>query len=410
MKHENTRKQTYSGSKKIGTAIIAALTAAALIATGWIANTLFKHRNKSNDKKIQNTKPVVQEETELNLAADFDINDQKAVAERAKAIYELSNKEYDELAIRNVIYIFNGLNSKVAYPDNVKTDKEKFEYLQSLTQLPHGVFNDFVDDNNKMGPRSYMFMSKSGEAKEIGKKLAEIIAKQKKVLSKSMVDGKVVENTDLELNAKEFYALYNQVQELVKENKLADGEVVLLLRDFNANNQLFTIFLLDAEADELHKAEGLSNPYQDKLFQDTAKSLNIFEIMEEAMQKDDKCGRELGEEYKAENKEEAKKVINNIAPTKEATSEIVDQGGKHVETQTKPISGNNGSNKTSSEPTTVVETSEFVVELPDAGTSTNTEKGGDVISEETYTYNQEEPTTIYSDADEEIEVIGGYHK
>ena len=47
MEHKNTKKQTYSGSKKIGTAIIAVLTAAALVATGWVASLFFKNHTSN---------------------------------------------------------------------------------------------------------------------------------------------------------------------------------------------------------------------------------------------------------------------------------------------------------------------------------------------------------------------------
>ena len=132
MEHININKQPYSKKKK-------AMTITALVAAGAIIIGGTKIAcNKKLKKQAEVTTDLqteAYENSDLYLSSDFDINDDNAVLKRAQDIYEISEKEYNVLDIKNTIYLYNGKYDRITYPENVKTDDEKFMYIQDTLTL-----------------------------------------------------------------------------------------------------------------------------------------------------------------------------------------------------------------------------------------------------------------------------------
>ena len=98
---------------------------------------------------------------DLTLIKSFDM-DKDSVRERAKEIYELSEKDYTVEDIMNLIYMVNEKYSDIIFEKSA-TDIEKYQYLQTLiTGINTDGTNSLFDDNIK-DEVNHGVLIKSGE-------------------------------------------------------------------------------------------------------------------------------------------------------------------------------------------------------------------------------------------------------
>lgn len=394
MEHININKQPYSKKKK-------AMTITALVAAGAIIIGGTKIACNKKLKKQAEVTTDLQTETyensDLYLSSDFDINDDNAVLKRAQDIYEISEKEYNVLDIKNTIYLYNGKYDRITYPENVKTDDEKFMYIQdTLTLCLPVTLNDYIEDyytimsgfldeeedrcltrNITSMVYGYMFMSEYNDAKKMLMDLALICKEQ----INNIINKDIPKLSD---TANKYYALYLQANslELSSENK------VILFQEFKNKSSLFARFLSEEKANDLNDAYSIIEMSKKKMFGTLSENLRISDTIKEGIDSGTFAKNEikLEEKYKKEDKEKAEERAKNY-PTNRQETKVVNNGGNKVtnssgNSETKYVDKNNNEIKT---PTTIEETSEFIVPVnPDDIPKDWTENGGDVIEEFTY--------------------------
>ena len=123
---------------------------------------------------------------DLTLIKSFDM-DKDSVRERAKEIYELSEKDYTVEDIMNLIYMVNEKYSDIIFEKSA-TDIEKYQYLQTLiTGINTDGTNSLFDDNIK-DEVNHGTLIKSGE------KDLEALDQNDEYIYAYMLDSKAIEN------------------------------------------------------------------------------------------------------------------------------------------------------------------------------------------------------------------------
>lgn len=365
-------KNSYVPNEK-GKKITAAITAVAILVGGTLIaklSTKDKKHVEDNSSSISTTVDYGSQYG-LKLTKDFDINDSNAVRQRAKAIYELSDKKYTIEDIMNMIYLVNSATDKIKLDS--MNEEEKFEYLQKLAVGLYDVLATNVVDfskgltslNNDISfdlkstdaIYSYMFIA-CGKGKEDAINLAIVVNRQ-------INNIKNADKSKLTNNADDFYAQ----SKLIYNNKSGypDGVVVALIDDIKSK---IPVMGLSKE-----KAADLSKEYQNvdinKIWFDVANKVGAYK------EADANCESKVNhttnnEKNNANDKNSAERRENR--PTKSSTTTKVETGGKPVRTEVVP--------KTTKKTTTRVVTSEFVVPVKTTKpTTTIVDQGGKVVKE-----------------------------
>lgn len=365
-------KNSYVPNEK-GKKITAAITAVAILVGGTLIAKLATKDKKHVEDNSSSISTTVDYENQygLKLTKDFDINDSDAVRQRAKAIYELSDKKYTIEDIMNMIYLVNSATDKIKLDS--MNEEEKFEYLQKLAVGLYDVLATNVVDfskgltslNNDISfdlkstdaIYSYMFIA-SGKGKEDAINLAIVVNKQ-------INNIKNADKSKLTNNADDFYAQ----SKLIYNNKSGypDGVVVALIDDIKSK---IPVMGLSKE-----KAADLSKEYQNvdinKIWFDVANKVGAYK------EADADCKTKAKhttnhEKYDSKDSSQAESIGNKS--TKNNTTTKVETGGKPVRTEVVP--------KTTKKTTTRVVTSEFVVPVKTTKpTTTIVDQGGKVVEE-----------------------------
>ena len=366
-------KNSYVPNEK-GKKITAAITAVAILAGGTLIaklSTKDKRHVEDNDSSSISTTVDYGSQYGLELTSDFDINDSNAVRQRAKAIYELSDKKYTIEDIMNMIYLVNSATGKIKLDS--MNEEEKFEYLQKLAVGLYDVLVTNVVDfskgltslNNDISfdlkstdaIYSYMFIA-SGKGKVDAINLAIVVNKQ-------INNIKNADKSELTNNADDFYAQ----SKLIYNNKSGypDGVVVALIDDIKSK---IPVMGLSKE-----KAADLSKEYQNvdinKIWFDVANKVGAYK------EADADCETKVKhttnhEKYDSKDSSQAESIGNKS--TKNNTTKKIETGGKPVRTEVVP--------KTTKQTTTRVVTSEFVVPVKTTKpTTTIVDQGGKVVEE-----------------------------
>lgn len=366
-------KNSYVPNEK-GKKITAAITAVAILVGGTLIaklSTKDKRHVEDNDSSSISTTVDYGSQYGLELTSDFDINDSNAVRQRAKAIYELSDKKYTIEDIMNMIYLVNSATGKIKLDS--MNEEEKFEYLQKLAVGLYDVLATNVVDfskgltslNNDISfdlkstdaIYSYMFIA-SGKGKVDAINLAIVVNKQ-------INNIKNADKSELTNNADDFYAQ----SKLIYNNKSGypDGVVVALIDDIKSK---IPVMGLSKE-----KAADLSKEYQNvdinKIWFDVANKAGAYK------EADADCETKVKhttnhEKYDSKDSSQAESIGNKS--TKNNTTKKIETGGKPVRTEVVP--------KTTKQTTTRVVTSEFVVPVKTTKpTTTIVDQGGKVVEE-----------------------------
>lgn len=366
-------KNSYVPNEK-GKKITAAITAVAILVGGTLIaklSTKDKRHVEDNDSSSISTTVDYGSQYGLELTSDFDINDSNAVRQRAKAIYELSDKKYTIEDIMNMIYLVNSATGKIKLDS--MNEEEKFEYLQKLAVGLYDVLATNVVDfskgltslNNDISfdlkstdaIYSYMFIA-SGKGKVDAINLAIVVNKQ-------INNIKNADKSELTNNADDFYAQ----SKLIYNNKSGypDGVVVALIDDIKSK---IPVMGLSKE-----KAADLSKEYQNvdinKIWFDVANKVGAYK------EADADCETKVKhttnhEKYDSKDSSQAESIGNKS--TKNNTTKKIETGGKPVRTEVVP--------RTTKQTTTRVVTSEFVVPVKTTKpTTTIVDQGGKVVEE-----------------------------
>lgn len=365
-------KNSYVPNEK-GKKITAAITAVAILVGGTLIAKLSTKDKKHVEDNSSSVSITVDYGSQygLKLTKDFDINDSNAVRQRAKAIYELSDKKYTIEDIMNMIYLVNSATDKIKLDS--MNEEEKFEYLQKLAVGLYDVLATNVVDfskgltslNNDISfdlkstdaIYSYMFIA-GGKGKEDAINLAIVVNKQ-------INNIKNADKSKLTNNADDFYAQ----SKLIYNNKSGypDGVVVALIDDIKSK---IPVMGLSKE-----KAADLSKEYQNvdinKIWFDVANKVGAYK------EADADCKTKAKhttnhEKYDSKDSSQAESIGNKS--TKNNTTTKVETGGKPVRTEVVP--------KTTKKTTTRVVTSEFIVPVKTTKpTTTIVDQGGKVVEE-----------------------------
>ncbi len=387
--------------KDVTAAFMSLFLSGALLVGGTFVGKIFKKSKAPVNSKPETTM-VTPELSELVLSEGFDINDPKAVDKRAKDIYNLSEKEYTVLDIKNMIYLLNEMYDNIAFPKNVKTNDQKYMYFYDVLSLTLGrVLSDYVADyevslhqilddenltfvgNTGSVPCAYMFMPSDSETKKLAIDIAKIYYEQRT----NIRNGK---KASMSVTANDYYKLL----EKTKKSNLKTGDKLLIFEQFGATKSLFTPFLSEKYAEELDAVSRSMATSMNKLFETAAENLDVpAELFDGTC--DEKIEK-LTEEYRSKDLQDAKERVTNASIASETS--VVNQGGSKV-------SGSKGKQEViQGEVTTRVTTSEFVVEIPNEGTYTQYIPGGEVVEENTTKSSAKPSTTTYVD-DENIPVM-----
>ena len=365
MKHTDTDK-IY---KKIGKKAIALIVTGALVISG--AVTAAVNFFKGNNNVDVDTSPTVGSQVTdpmaklLILTEPFDIDDENAVKSRANAIWEISEKKYDVLDYANMIYILAGKKDGIQYPESAKTDAEKFKYLQKEVLLLGSTLDDdlisYVEASSagvplkaklKVVPAAYMFMAgKKVQADGKESLVATEGQKQAVELRKIIFAHKdnIIKNDKeaLKTTAEKFYSFYKSVETM----EISDSEKFALYKDIEATRILFTGNLTKEKAADIDSVAGIIAVYQNNIFEDAAKGLNINEILEEG-----NFGKDTTPHTEGFNASDEQLADNLSGAGNDSSSEekkVVEEGGKKPNNST-------GKQEQINEPTTSVEKETFV--------------------------------------------------
>lgn len=369
-------KNSYVPNEK-GKKITAAITAVAILVGGTlIARLSTKDKRHVEDNGSSSISTTVDYENQygLKLTNDFDINDSNAVRQRAKAIYELSDKKYTIEDIMNMIYLVNSATDKIKLDS--MNEEEKFEYLQKLATGLYEIlltntdnYSDAYKDlytkediekttiENTNTIYSYMFIA-SGKGKEDAINLAIVVNKQ----INNIKNG---DKSNIEDTANKFYTQ----AKLIYSNKSSypDGVLVSLVDDIKSK----LIFMGISK----EQAADLSKEYQNVDINTIW--FNVANKVVAYKEADANCESKVNhttnnEKDNANDKNSAERRENR--PTKSSTTTKVASGGKPVRTEVVP--------KTTKKTTTRVVTSEFVVPVKTTNpTTTIVDQGGKVVEE-----------------------------
>lgn len=410
MEHRNIYEQSHKNEKGLITGISITLVGALLVGTGLVARNVKLKKDKQEANSMVNPE-ITTAMSELVLTEDFDINNPDAVAKRAQAIYDLSEKEYTVLDIKNMIYLLNEMYDKITFPENVKTNDQKYMYFYDVLSLSLGsILSDYVADyaatlqqflddgtltflgNPDSVPCAYMFMPTDSDAKKLAIEIAKVYYEQRT----NIRNGNKAAMT---ITANDYYNLF----EKAKKSNLKSGNKVLVFQQFGATKPIFTPFLSEKYAEEIDAVSRSVATSMNKLFETAAEDLDLpAELLDGTC---DETIKKLGEKYKSEDLAAAKKIVESANASIHDETKVVNQGGGKV-------SGSKGKQEViQGEVTTKVTTSEFVVEIPNGGTSSDFVPGGNIVEENTTQPSTTSPstkpteTTTYADSDDDIPVM-----
>lgn len=420
MEHRKTYEQTHKKQKSTTAAFVSLAVAGALLLGGTkVGSMIFKNKDKDVPTTTKpETTMVTPESTELVLTEDFDINDPEAVSKRAQDIYNLSEKKYSVLDIQNSIYIINGLYSKIIYPDtlnvNDEYDDDKLEYIQELVKLLGITLDDYISDyvvaldyimNDKMEnvkvegnsnsvPCAYMWMSQDSEAKKTAIEIAKVYYEQRANIRNNNMSAATI-------TANEYYNIYSSLD----KKDFSNGDYLVIYNEFNAKNPIFTPFLDKKQSRDLDNIPGNILMFANNIYSEVGSNekWNLSPTIQAGLQNGTfgKDITEMVDKYRKEDVESAKQRVEKSNEQIADESKVVNQGGT-------PASGSDGKQEVIDNGTTNVSTSEFVVDVPNEGTSEITVPGGDVVEEhttESVTAPSMTETTTYIDADDDIPVM-----
>ena len=228
-------KQAFKKTKETYTKIVAAVMAALLGTTG--AVMLVKNKTKDNNNLPEDTSITqeAEENEKLYLSEDFDINNDKEVEDRARAIYKLLEDELKKTItvndIKNIIYVVNNVSEK--------TDLKTSDDIQQLLISLGNMFSNggFYYVNKQIGAWDtieedliypHVIFAKSNTAKKYSLKLSNILNKQVKNIKSGVSDKKLAE---------EYYKLF---EEISADKELTSAEKSALLNAIKAYNPIFT--------------------------------------------------------------------------------------------------------------------------------------------------------------------------
>lgn len=415
MEHKNIYEQPDKKRKRKAAVCTSLILAGALLIGGTKIMSGFKLKSNVGVTTEVTTTMVSNEESNLLLTEDFDINNPDEVGKRAQAIYDISEKERTVLDIQNSIYIVNGLYDKVVYPDEVKTDDQKLEYVQSLVTLLSITLDDYLSDylvmidyvindgvldiefagNTDIIPYAYMWMPQTNDAKKLAIDIAKVCEEQR-----LNIENKDV--TAMYETADKFYNLFLNI----KETEASYGEQVLLYNEIGAKQLLF-ISVLDKEmSSDFAQVPSYITQQANNLYSAIGASEGwVLSDTYEAALKEGTFGKDISKEvenYRAEDVAAAEERVEELNNRIENESSVVNQGGA-------PAGDSSDKQEVIDDNvTTRVSESEFVVSIPNEGTSEEVVQGGEVVEENTVA----EPvatapheTTTYVDANEDIPVM-----
>lgn len=414
MEHKNIYEQPNKNRKKAATVFTSLAVAGALLIAGTKVCSNFKLKKNTEVTTEVTTTMVSNEESNLLLTEDFDINNPDEVSKRAQDIYDISEKKRTVLDIQNSIYTLM-LSDNIIYPDNVKTDDQKLEYVQSLVTLLSITLDDYLSDytamlnyivndgmldlefagNTNYIPYAYMWMPQTNEAKKLAIEIAKVCEEQR-----SNIENKDV--SAMHETANKFYDLFLQIE----KTEASYGEQVLLYNEFDAKLQLF-VYVLDKEKlSDLKQVPSYITQQAGQVYSEIGarEGWKLSPTYEKALE-EGTFGKDISKEiesYRAEEASQAEEYYKELNDQIKNESSVVNEGGA-------PAGDSSDKQEVINDTvTTRVSESEFVVSIPDEGTVVVTEPGGDVVDEsmvaEPSTTAPSE-TTTYVDANEDIPVI-----
>lgn len=340
-------EQTSSLKKKITSLI----TAGALIITGsaGIAHLSRKKDDKSVDistttsvsTTVSDSK-VVEDELfrQLKLTADFNINDKAAVKKRAKAIYELSEKEISVGTIVNLIYLINGKYKRINFSSEKLGVKDLQKLFISLSKL---LDDNIIDIRNmqigeKTNPKydnviySYMLMAKTQDdtnkyvvTKQEAIEAAKIVREQLNNIREGKTDN-------YSKTALKHYELYMSLKNRTGKDenaKILAGYPYAFFRDYTSKNTIMTGYLTKEQAKELddNYAETYSAGLSGKIEQ--ALNINLQAEIDEAI-KSGEFGNKVPEYAEKYNSSDASIANSKVNGSRETTRRVIDSGGREV--------------------------------------------------------------------------------
>lgn len=388
--------------------IVSGVLAAIVLATGGtlIAKNVNKNKVKDNGTTTSISDQSLPEKNnpeypDLLLTADFDINDEKAVRERAEAIYALNNR-YTVEDLMNIIYFVNGANKKIDlsilknnpskyFPDDKNLDLSKLKqnaieylYIQRLSSKLYNLLQSYLPgfqnvimtinsgekideevienlkEEYKKFVQAHMFVAQSGEIKNTLLKLSDFETKQ----AKAAIDG---DKDTLDKNAQDYY----DYVKAIKYEEFKAREVVTLGNQIQANNIIMAKNLTKEQYDELsvyiqNTLDAFKEAATEALgtlgLADANKDVVLDDVVQNTTIK-------ATEKYVASDKAVAQKVAGN---SKDAGKKVeVEAGGKKVSSGTTKVQGGK---------VIKTETRTFVADVPTTS-YTKTSKGGQVITE-----------------------------
>lgn len=378
-------KQAFKKTKETYTKIVAAVMAALLGTTG--AVMLVKNKTKDNNNLPEDTSITqeAEENEKLYLSEDFDINNDKEVEDRARAIYELLEDELKKNItvndIKNIIYVVNNVSEK--------TDLKTSDDIQQLLISLGNMFSNggFYYVNKQTGALDiieedliypHVIFAKSNTAKKYSLKLSNILNKQVKNIKSGVSDKKLAE---------EYYKLF---EEISADKELTSAEKSALLNAIKAYNPIFTTakLLSDEENKKLDENNELAIVTDEagisiakKGTKSTSgKSIDIITKKDDDCNESDKKNKENtkeGNHYGVDADDAGKYVKSNPGDKKEEAA-----GGQPVRNEQEVIGGGDKLDTIINEE-----------EVPDVveGAHDEVEEGGKVLEENTQIF--------YSDAD-----------
>ena len=381
-------KQVFKKTKETYTKIVAAVMAALLGTTG--AVMLVKNKTKDNNNLPEGTSisQEAEENEKLYLSEDFDINNDKEVEERARAIYELLEDELKKNItvndIKNIIYVVNNVSEKT----DLKTSDDIQQLLKKIGDIfkneIYGYQDRLVNPDSEVKEfkqliHAIFFIAKDKDAKQFAYQLAVILNKQAKNIENNIRDDKEL--------AKQYEALCNKIY----SSKLEMSYQILLRRAIIAYNSLFysnNLLEYSSENDEKIKNE-VAN-METKLGTKIAEKKGIDIITK----KDDDCN-ETDKEKKKNTKEgdhpnaDSNDSKNYAGKDMPGDNKEADAGGQPVRNDQEVIGGGE-----------ILDTKITEGKVPDVveGAHDEVEPGGEVLEENTQVFysdaNIDSPTKV----------------
>lgn len=222
--------------------------------------------NKQASEKEGNS--VVQPIDDLDLFADFDIENEEEVKQRAQAIYDISEKDYTVNQIENLIYIANEKYESIEFSSSSKTDTQKFKEVQTYitglnTNKTNSLFDDNIADEVNYGAKllendttetldttdkylySYMLDATNDEEKVVAGELAKIVNVQKNLIETKATIEEIKDNSN---------KYYELVEKIYKDKKKYSNNFLWNIdNQITDQNPLFTMFLSDKQVEFLDK-------------------------------------------------------------------------------------------------------------------------------------------------------------